>query len=392
MGPTVSPVVSPGYTEAESDLELMSWEPATRRKRAREAKREEPRTSRRKEPHTKREEPQISRREEPRTSKREEPHTGKREEPRTSEREEPHTGKREDHRTSRREEPRTGKREEPHTGKREEPRTSKREKPHSSKREERPEGGRSGRAETRKEESAYGQGRGVVGTHKGGRRRGEGISDRQTHRSAANADRNRGQGAADNGGGRPDAGKEAEKEAQEAEAERHKRDVAHQWRVGRRMTTRAAKGISSSSSTGRMMWASGPAPQQPGQEAREARLWEEAPRASDERDPRRRAQPQPKRSRRRVRQTRQHPAAVPEVEVATDGEAGDGARATAEAKKDEAAEERTLAMAGTRPGRATEAGPTGVVPRGAGGGAPARAPAPGIVEAANSRGDAEASL
>ncbi|XP_026850015.1 fibrous sheath CABYR-binding protein-like [Drosophila persimilis] len=39
-------------------------------------------------------------------------------------------------------------------------------------------------------------------------------------------------------------------------------------------------------------WASGPAPQQPGQEAREARLWEEAPRASDERDPRRRARPQ----------------------------------------------------------------------------------------------------
>uniref|UniRef100_A0A0R3NVZ0 Uncharacterized protein n=1 Tax=Drosophila pseudoobscura pseudoobscura TaxID=46245 RepID=A0A0R3NVZ0_DROPS len=63
-GPTMSPVVSPGYTDAGSDLE----------------------------------------REEPRISKREEPHTGKREEPRTSKREErPERGRR--GRTTRKEEP-----------------------------------------------------------------------------------------------------------------------------------------------------------------------------------------------------------------------------------------------------------------------------------------------
>ncbi|EDW30960.1 GL15192 [Drosophila persimilis] len=101
-------------------------------------------------------------------------------------------------------------------------------------------------------------------------------------------------------------------------------------------------------------WASGPAPQQPEQESGEARLWEEAPRASDERDPRRRARPQgstgpaaaPTAEEGETEGTAnataslsaEGPAAVPVVEAATDGEAGDGAGATAEAEKDEAAE------------------------------------------------------
>ncbi|XP_033252221.1 serine/arginine repetitive matrix protein 1-like [Drosophila miranda] len=508
MGPTVSPVVSPGYTEAESDLELVSWEPAPRRKRAREAKREEPRTSRREEPHTKREEPRTSRRGEPRTSKRKEPRTSRREEPRTS--------------------------------KHEEPRTGKREKPHPSKREERPEGGRRGRTETRKEEpseraskrasprstrtakeeesSARTRGRSTA-------RRGDqrptdpqveepqptptetAVKEPQTtptetavkepratqadiaennaaaearrlaewHRRfalAAAAEERRQRRVWEDAlslAKRLKTTQEAEKAAQEAEAERHKRDVAHQWRyglavissdeeetecppapkaarvqspekewqerlrraeveeeelwqpppehveseeeprpqappspgqrkscssVGRRLTTRVVKGvssssISSSSSTGtghreppyavrdgmmwhvqtlHISWASGPAPQQPGQEAREARLWEEAPCASDERDPRRRARPQestgpavaptaeevPEEAPGGTAEvetegttntptslTAEGPAAAPEVEVATDGEADDGARATAEAKKDEAAEQHS---------------------------------------------------
>ncbi|XP_026849852.1 uncharacterized protein LOC113566888 [Drosophila persimilis] len=149
------------------------------------------------------------------------------------------------------------------------------------------------------------------------------------------------------------ATQEAEKAAQEAEAERHKRDEVR---------SAVRDGMMWHVQTLHISWASGPSPQQPGQEAREARLWEEAPRASDERDPRRRARPQestgpavaptaekvPEEAPGGTAEvetegttntptslTAEGPAAAPKVEVATDGEADDGARATAEAKKDE---------------------------------------------------------
>uniref|UniRef100_B5DT80 Uncharacterized protein n=1 Tax=Drosophila pseudoobscura pseudoobscura TaxID=46245 RepID=B5DT80_DROPS len=422
----MSPVVSTGYTDEGSDLELVSWEPAPRRKRAHEAKREEPPTNRR-------EEPRNSRRKEPGTSKREEPHAKEREE----------------HRTSRRKGPRVSKREEPHTVNREESRTSKRE--------ERPERGQRGRT-TRKEEPN------------------ERVSKRastqstRTPREEASSARTRGRSAARQRGRRPTdpqveerqptpietavkepqatpadapeddaaaearrlaewhrrfalaaaaeerrqrrvwedalalakrlkATQEAEKEAREAEAERHKRDVAHQWSeeeeaecppapkaarvqspeeewqerlrraeveeeelwqpppedveseeeprpqappppgaeeeplqsqppddntrgqgdqqprqqqqyqqhqqhwhgpqgaavgpfVSQEVRSAVRDGMLWHVQTLHISWASGPAPQQPEQEPGEARLWEEAPRASDERDPRRRARPQ----------------------------------------------------------------------------------------------------
>ncbi|EDW32616.1 GL19749 [Drosophila persimilis] len=180
----------------DTQLELVSWEPAPPRKRAREAKREEPRTS-------------------------------KREETRTSIREEPHTGSRENR--------------------------------HVSKREERSEGGRRGRTETRKEEP----------TRRGDQRptnpQVEEPQPTPTENAVKEPQATQADIAENNAAAearrlaewhrrialaaakeelrqrrvwedalalakRLKATQEAEKAPQEAEAERHKRDVAHQWR------------------------------------------------------------------------------------------------------------------------------------------------------------------